>query len=175
MADSESQNPNSKPTDEVGVDVAPESSATVASKVAVPEKRDTTKIALTAGVVIAVVILIAGAFVAGSMSSAAKNVASDLGGSAGATLAIADFTINDSTSMNVYQQQVNGLWATKDLLKVVADQTANIDTLGSNIQATQTALVWTQVGVMALLVALIGIIATLGRRFMDVIPNRKAE
>lgn len=175
MADSEKQSPNTTPLDSASAADAPEASAAVTSKVAVPKKRDATKATLTVGIIGAIVILAAGAFIAGSMSSAAKTVASDLGGSAGATLAIADFTVNDSSSKNVYQQQVNGLWATKDLLKVVADQTANIDTLGSNIQATQTALVWTQVGVMALLVVLIGVIAALGRRFLDVLPNQKAE
>jgi len=138
MADSETPSPNTNPLDSAGIHDAP---AAVASEGGVPEKRDKTKMALNAGAVGALAILIAGAFIAGSMSSAAKTVANDLGGSAGATLAIADFTINDSTSKNIYQQQVNGLWATKDLLKVVADQTANIDTLGSNIQATQTTLV----------------------------------
>ena len=60
-----------------------------------------------------------------------------------------NFTISDASSDNVYQQQVTALWAIKDLLGVLADQSACLAQLQTAIVAltgaclTLTAfLVW---------------------------------
>lgn len=57
--------------------------------------------------------------------SAFSKVSKENGADA-ASGAISDFRTNDLTSTTVYQQQVTALWATKDLLKVIADQNATI-------------------------------------------------
>jgi preprotein translocase subunit SecG len=54
------------------------------------------------------------------------NNANGSDGSSAATAAISDFRANDESSTTVYQQQVNALWATKDLLKVIADQNSTM-------------------------------------------------
>jgi len=54
------------------------------------------------------------------------NNANTSDGSSAANGAISDFRANDESSTTVYQQQVNALWATKDLLKVIADQNSTM-------------------------------------------------
>lgn len=55
-----------------------------------------------------------------------SNNASTSDGASAASAAISNFQTNDASSTTVYQQQVNAQWATKDLLKVIADQNATM-------------------------------------------------
>lgn len=74
----------------------------------------------------------------------------------------------DKTSKNVYQQQVTAQWGTNDLLQVIADQNASMESITKNVAVTQTALLWGMFAVIALLGALIASVLTVGRELLKV-------
>ena len=79
-------------------------------------------------------------------------------GSPQAEAAIQKFEIQSASDSNIYQQQVSALWANKDLLKVVADETANANRLAATQLQVSIATNW-------LLAALVGVLSimALGR------------
>jgi hypothetical protein len=102
--------------------------------------------------------LAAGAFAAGSITAKAQFGAGSSETSYAAAGVISDFNQQTAGDTTVYQQQVSALWAVKDLLKVIADESAGLSSLGSSIEESQSTLIWVLVGVMALLVLLIGVV-----------------
>lgn len=74
--------------------------------------------------------------------------------SAAADAVMNDFTITEATSDNVYQQQVTALWAIKDLLGVLADQSAGLAQL-------QTAVVTLTGACLTLIAFLVWLVATI--------------
>ena len=72
----------------------------------------------------------------------------------------------DKTSKNVYQQQVTAQWGTNDLLQVIADQNAGMESITKNVAVTQTALLWGMFAVIALLGVLIAAVLTVGRELL---------
>lgn len=73
--------------------------------------------------------------------------------SVAADAVMTDFTISDASSDNVYQQQVTALWAIKDLLGVLADQSAGLAQL-------QTAVVALTGACLALIAFLVWLVAS---------------
>ena len=71
-------------------------------------------------------------------------------GSDRASGVMSNFIIQDAGSTTVYQQQVNALWAVKDLLRVVADESANQARLQGSLIVLQVVLI----GLLALAIAL---------------------
>lgn len=72
----------------------------------------------------------------------------------------------DKTSKNVYQQQVTAQWGTNDLLQVIADQNASMESITKNVAVTQNAILWGMFAVIALLGALIASVLTVGRELL---------
>jgi flagellar basal body-associated protein FliL len=93
-------------------------------------------LAALAAVVVAVVVQLVG-FTGATGSDRASGV-------------ISDFIIQDAGSTTVYQQQVNALWAVKDMLRVVADESANQARLQGSLIVLQVILI----GLLALAIAL---------------------
>ena len=79
-----------------------------------------------------------------------------------AASAISDFATNDATSTTVYQQQVTSLWATKDLLKVVADELSSSSNASTAIVESNLAVAKTQAATNWLLFALIAALGVIG-------------
>lgn len=71
-------------------------------------------------------------------------------GSDRASGVMSNFIIQDAGSTTVYQQQVNALWSVKDLLRVVADESANQARLQGSLIVLQVVLI----GLSALAIAL---------------------
>jgi len=75
-------------------------------------------------------------------------------GSDAASYAIQNFNSQTASDTTVYQQQVSALWANKDLLRIVADETADANKLAAGQLQVSIATNW-------LLAALVGVLATM--------------
>jgi hypothetical protein len=96
------------------------------------------------------------------------------GTSSGADDAITRFDLNSVGTDTVYQQQVVALWAVKDLLKVVADEQVNNNSIGEAIVASSIAQTNAQIATNWLLAALISVICLVGLyRTVDSVPSSK--
>jgi hypothetical protein len=82
--------------------------------------------------------------------------------SAGAKAAIDSFNLQSYSDTNIYQQQVTALWANKNLLKVVADQTAANNAIGEATVASNLAVANAQTITNWLLLLLLLAIVVLG-------------
>jgi hypothetical protein len=78
-------------------------------------------------------------------------------GSVAARKAMSDFEVQSYSDTTIYQQQVTALWANKDLLKAVADQTADANKIASGQLQVSIATNW-------LLAALVTVGATIAMR-----------
>jgi len=127
-------------------------------------------------VLLLVIILFAlgGAFISQANSqNELKALETTFGGeSSGAEDAISRFDLNSVGTDTVYQQQVVALWAVKDLLKVVADEQANNNSIGEAIVASSIAQTNVQIATNWLLAALISVICVVSvYRTVDPLPS----
>jgi len=83
--------------------------------------------------------------------------------SSAAESAMSDFYSQTAGDTTVYQQQVSALWATKDLLKVVADQTANVSQVGKELVSQQAALLTLLGSILSLLALILWVLVSNGK------------
>jgi len=112
-----------------------------------------------------------------SISSQVKSVQKNFSGtSAGASEAISNFRVQSVYDKNIYQQQVTALWATKDLLKAIADEQSQSNSIGEAIVESNIAQANAQSTTNWLLVALLAVIGAFGfGRFSALRNEKKAQ
>ena len=109
-------------------------------------------------------------------SSALREISTSFGGgSLAADDAITNFDSQTASDTTVYQQQVSALWANKDLLKVIADQTADSNAIGEAVVASNVAQMNTQVATNWLLAALVIAVAAFGFAIVPSAPLLKKK
>ena len=119
------------------------------------------------GITIPVLVIVVLSFLQISISSAQiDHSASSYSAEAAKVSKATDLA--DKSSKNVYQQQVTAQWGTNDLLQVIADQNAGMESITKNVAVTQNALLWGMFAVIALLGTLIVAVLTVGRELLKI-------
>jgi hypothetical protein len=109
-------------------------------------------------------------------SSALREISTSFGGgSLAADDVIANYNSETAYDTTVYQQQVSALWANKDLLKVIADQTAHSNAIGEAVVASNVGQMNTQVATNWLLAALVIAVAAFGFAIVPSAPLLKKK